>query len=869
MTTVVTGVEGQWPLVGRDAELERIANALRAGSRLVTVHGGPGVGKSRLIAEAASAAADAGYRDLRVQGNVVLRDIPLGALSPLFSAQAALDQAPADASQLFAVAAARAAELGDGSPVLLVVDDVTLLDKTSATLIAQLAAAGSVSLLVSAVPELPLPDSLVALWGVLSVTRIDLAPFDEAGVGAVVEKALGGQVALRSAAHLHEISGGNLQHLRELTLTAVAQGALRHVDGSWRLVEAPDAPPSLRDLVLARVRALEPAAQDVVERLAVCGEIPVDQLPGDGARTALGQLEAMGIATVTYTATGLVAGLANPATASVIAATMPTVRRADILAQQADRVVPGTLADELRAITWSVAAGRPADPAMVRSACRIARDAGDFPTILRLADGGLRGGRDVPLLLFRGEALLRMGRVHEALETLSIAEKDAPPELLPTLAAVTGLAHAHRIGGRADGLRVVERAVEEVGNSDQLLALTRALILLLDERVDEAEQQVRSVADVPDGDGMTQALIAAAQAMPLAALGKAPEALAAASVATDFAKHSEARVDGLSITETQRILGEVLLLDMRVSDARSAATTALLESFGDDDELNARAMEWLLARICAYGDLDAAERWGLDSLSGAQTLGPEHLVPAARALLATTLAAKGDLERAASFAEESPAPSDNIGVEIAPLWVRACAGEVSAAIGPLLEHSDRVAAQGHRVYAAGVLGYILELDRADAVGTRARDLASASSSWFISQLADQVDAVVAGDAAALLEITDAWEAAGALRFAATAAAQASRALRAKGEARAAASAQSRAEDLAQRCGGLATPVLRFGEELSQLTRREREIATLAAAGASSKDIAAKLFLSTRTVDNHLQSVYGKLGISGRHELTMR
>lgn len=869
MSLVGGGIEGPWPLVGRDAELRRISDALAAGSRLVTVHGAAGVGKSRLLAEAASAASDAGYTDLRVQGNAVLKDIPLGALSPLFSARAALDEAPADATQLFTQAAERTAELGAGSPVLLVVDDVTLLDKTSVTLIAQLAAAGAVSLLVSAVPEMPLPDSLVALWSVLTVTRVDLAAFDEAMVGELVEKVLGGQLALRSAAHLHEISGGNLLHLRELTLTAVAQGALRRVDGAWRLAEVPEAPPSLRDLVLARIRSLDPEAQDVVERLAVCGEIPVDQLPGEAARAALGHLESIGMATIAYTATGLVAQLANPATASVIDASMPMLRRADILGQQADRVVRGTLGDELRAITWSVAAGRPADASMVRPACRMAREAGDFPTVLRLADAGLRGGRDVSLLLFRGEALLRMGRVHDALETLSIAERDAPPELLPTLAAVTGLAHAHRIGGRADGLRVVERAAQEVGQSDQLLALTRALILLLDERVDEAEQQVRSIASATDGDDVAQALVAAAQAMPLAALGKAEEALAAATVATRFAQQAEARVDGLSMTETQRILGEVLLLDMRVREARGAATNALLESFGDDDELNARATEWLLARVCAYADLDAAERWALDALSGAATLGPEHLVPAARALLAVTLAAKGDLERAASFAESSGGAADGVGVEIAPLWVRACAGEVSAAIEPLLALSDRVAEQGHRVYAAGVLGYVLELDRAEAVGSRARILADSCSSGFISLLADQVDAVLGKDATALLRIADSWEASGALRFAATASAQASRVHRTAGEARAAASAQSRAEDLAQRCGGLATPVLRFGEELSQLTRREREIANLAASGASSKDIAAKLFLSTRTVDNHLQSVYGKLGISGRHELTPR
>jgi DNA-binding CsgD family transcriptional regulator len=55
----------------------------------------------------------------------------------------------------------------------------------------------------------------------------------------------------------------------------------------------------------------------------------------------------------------------------------------------------------------------------------------------------------------------------------------------------------------------------------------------------------------------------------------------------------------------------------------------------------------------------------------------------------------------------------------------------------------------------------------------------------------------------------------------------------------------------------------------QLTNREREVATLAAQGMTSKEIAANLFVSVRTVDNHLQQVYVKLGIKRRSELSGR
>ena len=53
---------------------------------------------------------------------------------------------------------------------------------------------------------------------------------------------------------------------------------------------------------------------------------------------------------------------------------------------------------------------------------------------------------------------------------------------------------------------------------------------------------------------------------------------------------------------------------------------------------------------------------------------------------------------------------------------------------------------------------------------------------------------------------------------------------------------------------------------TELTPREREIALLAAGGASSRQIAGRLVISVRTVDNHLQSAYRKLGVARRQDL---
>jgi DNA-binding NarL/FixJ family response regulator len=56
-------------------------------------------------------------------------------------------------------------------------------------------------------------------------------------------------------------------------------------------------------------------------------------------------------------------------------------------------------------------------------------------------------------------------------------------------------------------------------------------------------------------------------------------------------------------------------------------------------------------------------------------------------------------------------------------------------------------------------------------------------------------------------------------------------------------------------------------ELDQLTARERDVMRLIARGFTYKEVAAKLFLSVKTIETHVSSVLRKLQLSNRHELT--
>ncbi|GAA4317451.1 helix-turn-helix transcriptional regulator [Streptomyces venetus] len=128
--------------------------------------------------------------------------------------------------------------------------------------------------------------------------------------------------------------------------------------------------------------------------------------------------------------------------------------------------------------------------------------------------------------------------------------------------------------------------------------------------------------------------------------------------------------------------------------------------------------------------------------------------------------------------------------------------------------------------------------------------------------ARHADALTRADGPDLDRVAEELERRGFTLFAAEAHAQAAHAHR---DPRAARHSRTRAVALARRCQGARTPAL-SGLALGELTARQRQIVTLAAAGLSNRQIAERLTLSIRTVGNHLYSAYARLGASDRHAL---
>jgi DNA-binding CsgD family transcriptional regulator len=280
----------------------------------------------------------------------------------------------------------------------------------------------------------------------------------------------------------------------------------------------------------------------------------------------------------------------------------------------------------------------------------------------------------------------------------------------------------------------------------------------------------------------------------------------------------------------------------------------------------------MLGRTCLLqGRVETAARW----LREAAVLWGELAHPSARWAfggLAHALALGGDLDGAEAALEdldaEPPTPIRMMDVDIerGRAWYTWLRGEHGRALGMLHGAADAGVANGQYALAAGAFHDLARLgEPAEAVEHLERMAEHVDGQLMPARLA-HATALSKSDAPGLDDVSEAFETIGGWLYAAEAATQASTLYGREGLRRRASASAQRVHALVERCEGARSPALETGAQPAALTKREREVATLAARGLTSREIAETIVVSTRTVENHLQRAYEKLGVSGRSEL---
>jgi DNA-binding CsgD family transcriptional regulator len=274
-----------------------------------------------------------------------------------------------------------------------------------------------------------------------------------------------------------------------------------------------------------------------------------------------------------------------------------------------------------------------------------------------------------------------------------------------------------------------------------------------------------------------------------------------------------------------------------------------------------------LGRVATLqGRLATARRYYAEAAGLAEAshfVGPRRLALSGLALACAML---GDADGAAEvLAERDVGPSfcfREPEQELADAWTAFASRRPVEAAERFRDAAARAASTGHRTIESWLLHDLVRTNGED-ISARLRELASACDSPLVSARARHAAALRSRNASELAGVASDFEAMGAMLLAAEAASGAAEAFDRAGDRRSATAALRRAAELAAACEGAATPALFRARPAVPLSGREREIVRLAAEGLASKDIANRLFLSVRTVNNHLQHAYTKLGVTSR------
>ncbi|MEV6317850.1 LuxR C-terminal-related transcriptional regulator [Streptomyces sp. NPDC051776] len=858
-----------WPLTGRRSELRLFRECL-VGSRhnAYLIHGDAGTGKTRLADECMEIAVDEGHVSSRAVASTAARTIPLGAIAHLLPS--GIDVS--DPVSLYDETARHlVAQAGDSRPAVWFVDDLHLLDATSVTLLAQLLETGVLFLVGTVRNGVALSDLVESIERGDRGSRVDLQAWSLEQVETVLHTVLGGPVEMWTAHHLHSTSGGNALYLRELVRGALDSEVLVGEGGVWRLVGKVESTRRLAEIINARIRAVSPAGRAVLDRIAVCGPISV----GDLDEELLAGLVELDVVRVRTDRRRMEVDLAHSLYGEVLRSSMGQMQERRILLESIQRLEnfgARRREDRLRIVMWQLDATGMADREHLQNALQMARHAQDFASVARLAQALRQLDPGSGPRAIHGEALFELGRFGEAdrvlYEAIEAAQEDEELLLAVTLRAQCLAWGALRVD---DALDVVQQARARLQSSvaDESLRVIEAHLRTF------AGEVTQILELLPDVEGMThpRARIVGAlcKACALAEVGRTAEALAL----TEHNWHEDlpaSEAVGCSDPRMRLMVRvQVLCVAGRVEEGRQLGETTYAEVAADRSLIVQTWLALALGKLeFLAGNLQRAHSWYVNAAALASDHyfpGPHWLALSGLALVAAAMGDVGACDKYAGQAQEfRPSGQRRLDVAAVPAWRMAAAGNLSAARNALAEVANLAHEIGAFTTESIHLFSIARLGDVSSVHPRLANLAERSDSLMTGLQAEHVEALHKRCPDQLVSVAKRFEEAGFPLMAADSYAKASEVLTAAGKRRQATVAVTHATRLADGCEGAQGVAAGLTPSPEPLTAREREIALLAVQGFTNKQIAEQLVLSSRTVGNHLYSIYQKLGMANRGEL---
>ena len=851
-----------WGFVGRADELTRLTTVATIGTdRGLILSGAAGIGKSRLLHEAVAGLPPEHYAVYTASANIASSGLPFGGLAQILPPDPPAGLSPAGLLR-WAVDGLHA---GAGvRPIVLAIDDAHLLDPPSAALAHLLVREGATLLGTLRTAE-PVPAPISALWTEGLVSHAELEPLGLEESRALLTALVGGPVEAGSAQRLARLGGGNPLLLRELILAAVGGGELVQTYGFWRWTGRLTLAPSLADLVDARIGGLTPGIRDVLELVSFGEPVGLTLLLRGAEPVDVEEAEERGLIRVIADDRRREVRLAHPLYGEVVRRRCPVTRSRRLLAGLADLVEDAGARrrdDLLRVSVWRLDSGTAQDGALLLDAARQAFGRFDIGLARRLATAAFDSDAGCAAAELLAIVLLFADSPEEALAVLD-AMPDDSPRRLTSRAAVEffGLGRAEA----ADNLAAAE--FTDPAATAQVRAFEALIRLQLDHPT-TARTLARGALDEPTATVPTRALARCVLAFLAAAGGDldgSAELIAAVEADTPAWRREAPTLQyALQMAEGTRV---TVSLDLPAIDRIMAAEFADLAQSGgfgfgsgwvsllqaQAALLRGQTEEALLATEQACAALAPARvydgrahfaRANVAALRGESTLAMESLAIA---------------EAAASSVVGLYYP----GQEQARAWTFAAQGEIAAAVRVLHDAAARLRAAGYHGHELLVLYDLVRLGRPELAAERMTSLAPDVGGRTAPLLIRHARAGAEEDAEELFAVAREFAMLGYQMFAAEAAAATVRIFRTARDPRALAASTLMADVLA-RCGTMRTPVLLSVQPT--LTVRERQVAELAAEGVRSREIADRLYLSPRTVENHLQRVYTKLGVNGRVEL---